>query len=228
MDLEKITGGLVGLAAGDALGVPVEFVSRDVLRQHPVEAMHGYGTHSQPPGTWSDDSSLAFCATESLVEDFDLEDMGRRFVRWHAEAYWTARGEVFDIGGTTCEAIHRLSRGTSADSAGPNSERDNGNGYVDIGSDGRMYNKSEDLASYRTNRVWEFAESDEYDIRPYGDIAILIGRWRAKGKNNGHDFDYAARFISVYVNRDGRWQMLTSQSTTIPGLTHEGIATCNQ
>ena len=37
MDWERIAGGLVGLAVGDALGVPVEFVSRDILRQNPVE-----------------------------------------------------------------------------------------------------------------------------------------------------------------------------------------------
>ena len=92
--------------------------------------MRGHGTHAQPAGTWSDDSSLAFCSVESLVQGFDLEEMGNRFVKWYAEAYWTARGEVFDIGGTTLEAIHMLSLGTKADRAGPTGEWDNGNGSL--------------------------------------------------------------------------------------------------
>ena len=130
MDWKRVAGGLVGLAIGDALGVPVEFRSRDILRQDPVVGMRGYETHGQPPGTWSDDSSLAFCTAESLVGDFDPEDMGKRFVRWYAEAYWTARGEVFDIEGTPLKAIQKLSRGTKAESAGPTSEWDNGNGSL--------------------------------------------------------------------------------------------------
>ena len=130
MDLEWIAGGLVGLATGDALGVPVEFVSRHTLRQDPVVAMRGNGTHAQLAGTWSDDSSLAFCTAESLVQGFDLADMGNRFVKWYTEGYWTARGEVFDIGGTTVEAIHKLSRGTKAECAGPTGDWDNGNGSL--------------------------------------------------------------------------------------------------
>ncbi len=48
--------GLLGQVIGDSLGVPVEFQTRDYLRRHPVTAMTGYGTHNQPPGTWSDDA----------------------------------------------------------------------------------------------------------------------------------------------------------------------------
>ena len=56
MKKEKIKGGLLGLFVGDALGVPVEFQSREKLRKNPVKDMVGYGTYNQPPGTWSDDS----------------------------------------------------------------------------------------------------------------------------------------------------------------------------
>ncbi len=57
----KVLDGVFGLCIGDALGVPVEFKSRSCLAKNPVKDMIGYGTHNQPPGTWSDDSSLAFC-----------------------------------------------------------------------------------------------------------------------------------------------------------------------
>jgi ketosteroid isomerase-like protein len=95
--------------------------------------------------------------------------------------------------------------------------------YVVITEDGRVLGKEEDLASYSTgDRHWEFAESDEYDLRVYGNSAILIGRWRARGVNAGYHFDYAARFVAHYVKRDGRWQMSFAQSTTIPNVNSSG------
>lgn len=91
-------------------------------------------------------------------------------------------------------------------------------GYKHIRADGTVVGKEEDLASYQTgDRYWEFAESDEYDVQLYGRMAVLIGRWRARGVNAGQRFDYAARFISVYVKRDGRWQMVAAQSTPLAG-----------
>ena len=58
---------LLGLAVGDALGVPVEFASRHARRADPVTGMRAYGTHRQPAGTWSDDASLTFCLAETLA-----------------------------------------------------------------------------------------------------------------------------------------------------------------
>lgn len=86
--------------------------------------------------------------------------------------------------------------------------------YTHIQTDGSVIGKEEDLASYQTGtRHWEFAESDQYDVRMYGDTAILIGRWRARGVNAGERFDYSARFTAVYVKRKGHWQMVLTQST---------------
>ena len=67
----KALDGLIGLCVGDALGVPVEFQSRAQLKRSPVTGMLGYGTHNQPPGTWSDDSSLTFCLAESLCDGYN-------------------------------------------------------------------------------------------------------------------------------------------------------------
>jgi ADP-ribosylglycohydrolase len=55
-----IKAGIFGVCVGDALGVPVEF-SREQLKRSPVTTMRAFGTHRQPAGTWSDDSSLALC-----------------------------------------------------------------------------------------------------------------------------------------------------------------------
>ena len=127
---DRVVGGLLGVAVGDALGVPMEFVCRPVLRRNPITEMRGFGSHNQPAGTWSDDTSLTLCTVESLCRGLDLEDMGRRFVRWAGEGYWSARGEVFDIGLTTSSAIGRLASGANPLSSGRTDRVSNGNGSL--------------------------------------------------------------------------------------------------
>ncbi len=126
----RMLGALWGAVVGDALGVPVEFVGRDKLRRQPVADMIGYGSHGQPPGTWSDDSSLLLCTVESLLGGWDTEDLGKRFVRWLAEADWTPYGEVFDVGVATSAALRRIIQRVPAEQAGGNDESNNGNGSL--------------------------------------------------------------------------------------------------
>ena len=108
MITNPITSALLGLAVGDAVGVPFEFKSREEMVRYPAKGMIGYGTHNQPAGTWSDDSSLTFCLAESLVDGYDLVDIAQKFIQWKNTAYWTAWDKVFDIGITTAKAISRL------------------------------------------------------------------------------------------------------------------------
>lgn len=127
---DSIISGLLGVAVGDALGVPVEFVSRNRLAFEPVTEMKGYGTHDQPPGTWSDDSSLTFCLAESLCYGYNPVDVAKKMEQWFFEAYWTAHGEVFDIGISTQESLTRLKEGIPFDKSGAKGERSNGNGSL--------------------------------------------------------------------------------------------------
>lgn len=126
----KTLSGLMGLCVGDALGVPVEFTSRAERVKSPVTTMLGYGTWNQPPGTWSDDSSLSFCLAECLCRGYSLDAIANSFWRWYKEAYWTPRGDVFDIGQTTHTAIMRLKQGVVPHQAGGKVENSNGNGSL--------------------------------------------------------------------------------------------------
>lgn len=127
---EKIKSGLIGVCVGDALGVPVEFSARAERIQSPVTSMLGYGTWDVPAGTWSDDSSLTFCLAECLCNGFSLDDIARSFWRWYNEAYWTAHGNVFDVGRTTSVAIMNWQQGSPPLEAGGKSENSNGNGSL--------------------------------------------------------------------------------------------------
>ena len=108
MKSNKVLDAIMGVAIGDAVGVPFEFSSRQDMQENPATDMIGYGTYNQPHGTWSDDSSLTFCLAESLINGYDIKDMSEKFIQWRDEAYWTAHNEVFDIGRTTSIAISRL------------------------------------------------------------------------------------------------------------------------
>lgn len=95
-----------GSAVGDALGVPYEFKSRGSFT---CKDMVGYGTHYQPAGTWSDDSSMTVATCDSLVSCgcVDLDDLLARFRAWINDAAYTAGGDVFDYGNTTAKALRQ-------------------------------------------------------------------------------------------------------------------------
>ncbi|MCB1157893.1 MAG: ADP-ribosylglycohydrolase family protein [Leptospiraceae bacterium] len=125
-----VRAGLLGLAVGDALGVPLEFKHRDYFIEHEVKDMLGYGTHHQPPGTWSDDSSLSFCLAESLCGGYHLKEIANKFILWLEKGYWTAYGTVFDIGISTSAALHRYKENGDPYHCGAYLESENGNGSL--------------------------------------------------------------------------------------------------
>ena len=121
---------ILGVAVGDALGVPVEFKKRGTFH---VTSMQGYGTHHQPPGTWSDDTSLTLALADNLLADGyrpDLECIAWGFTEWYDKAAYTPYGKVFDVGNATAAAIKRLKKGVAPEKAGGADERDNGNGSL--------------------------------------------------------------------------------------------------
>ena len=121
---------LIGTAVGDALGVPVEFQPRSYLKANPVIDMREYGTHEQPKGTWSDDTSLMLCLAESMREGLDTNNLSQKFIAWKNDNLWTPHGWVFDIGIGTRIAIERLENGMTPELAGGFDEMDNGNGSL--------------------------------------------------------------------------------------------------
>ena len=121
-----ISAVIYGLVVGDALGVPVEFEKRDT---YSIIDMVGYGTYNQPPGTWSDDTSLTLALMEHLGEKSDLSILIDKFVSYR-DGYLTPFGYCFDIGIATNKAIERYLSGISPEVCGGKDERSNGNGAL--------------------------------------------------------------------------------------------------
>ena len=130
--MDIIKSAVIGHAVGDALGVPVEFMSREELQEHPVTDMLGYGSHNVPKGTWSDDTSMALCTLHSIKVQgkIDLDHIMQEFGKWLDNGYMTPYGEIFDIGRTCLHAIIDYHNGKDVQHCGGNSEYDNGNGSL--------------------------------------------------------------------------------------------------
>lgn len=127
--LERYRGSLLGLAAGDALGATLEFeIPGSFL---PINDMIGGGPHDLEPGQWTDDTSMALCLAESLIEcsGFDPVDQLERYCRWWRQGHWSSKGHCFDIGNTTRDALSRFQR-TGIGYGGSNSPLSAGNGSI--------------------------------------------------------------------------------------------------
>lgn len=125
-----IRNSIIGLCVADALGVPVEFMSRSSLDEDPVLDMRSYGTYNQPAGTWSDDTSMTLCLVDSLSNGLDYDDIMTKFTHWFNHGEYTPFGEAFDIGNGTRDALIRFENGTPALECGGVTEYDNGNGSL--------------------------------------------------------------------------------------------------
>ena len=102
---DRAIGALVGLAVGDAVGTTLEFESPGSFA--PIADMVGGGPFRLEPGQWTDDTSMAMCLAESILDTglLDPADQLRRYVAWYRDGYWSSTGTCFDIGTTTARAL---------------------------------------------------------------------------------------------------------------------------
>lgn len=128
--INPLKSALFGFIVGDALGVPVEFRSRNYLKENPISDMIGYGTHPVPKGVWSDDSSLTLILLENLIAGFSPQNLARDFCSWYFDGYWSATAKPFDVGMATLQAIRKLKVGVPYNESGCKNEHSNGNGSL--------------------------------------------------------------------------------------------------
>ena len=100
---DRIRGALYGVAVGDALGAPLEFMTaEEILSKYgaPVREMVGGGWLSVVPGEVTDDTQMTLAVAEGIIENPEnpIPAVGRRFIDWHDSA-------PKDIGNTCRDAI---------------------------------------------------------------------------------------------------------------------------
>src|SRR5690349_15174535 len=98
---DRAIGALLGLACGDAVGTTLEFARRGSFV--PITDMVGGGPFGLVAGEWTDDTSMALCLAESILDrdGFDATDQLRRYLLWADDGYLSSNGRCFDIGWTT-------------------------------------------------------------------------------------------------------------------------------
>src|SRR4051812_3843246 len=108
--IDRARGALLGLACGDAVGTTLEFRSPGSFE--PITDMVGGGPFGLEPGEWTDDTSLALCLAESILDTggHDPSDQLRRYLLWCDCGYLSSNGRCFDIGTTTSSQLERFRR----------------------------------------------------------------------------------------------------------------------
>lgn len=111
----KVRGMLLGIAAGDALGMPVEGFSREKIFEKYPQGMRKYEVpdghkwfSGQKAGTLTDDTNFTICTMQALIEAkcFDMDVIARHTVEQFKKC-------ETGCGGTTREAIRNLMNGVS-------------------------------------------------------------------------------------------------------------------
>ena len=130
--MSLITDSILGFVIGDAMGVPVEFESREYLKNNRIEKMEGFMSYMQPAGTWSDDSSMTLATLDSIAEknEIDYDDIMNKFIKWYQHSKYTATDMLFDIGNTTRDALNLYLDGFEPLNCGFGGIYDNGNGSL--------------------------------------------------------------------------------------------------
>ena len=106
--IEKYRGCLLGLAVGDAVGTTLEFKPPGTFT--PINDLVGGGPFRLQPGQWTDDTSMALCLAESLIEKkgFDPVHQLQTYLRWEKTGHLSSNGECFDIGNTVQQALWKF------------------------------------------------------------------------------------------------------------------------
>jgi ADP-ribosyl-[dinitrogen reductase] hydrolase len=102
---DRFLGALIGLAVGDALAAATQY--RKPGSFAPVGDLLGGGPFDLPRGGWSDDTAMALCLAESLVESngFNPRDQVERYCRWQHQGYLSATGQCVGITANTARAL---------------------------------------------------------------------------------------------------------------------------
>nr|WP_286887641.1 ADP-ribosylglycohydrolase family protein [Aneurinibacillus sp. UBA3580] len=103
---------MLGLAIGDCVGVNLEFKPPGSFQ--PITDIIGGGSFHLQKGEYTDDTSMALCLAESLIENngFNAKDQMNRYVKWYREGYMSSIGRCSEL--KTDLGIERLPSGLFA------------------------------------------------------------------------------------------------------------------
>ena len=129
MNQDRAIGAMLGLAIGDAMGMPVEFRPRGKFE--PVTKFRAGGPFKLQAGQWTDDTAMSLCIASSLIEcnGFDAAHQMKQYSLWIDDGYLSCTGRAVGIGQTILKAMIRYHKNQDPIQGDANPRR-SGNGCI--------------------------------------------------------------------------------------------------
>lgn len=114
MTEKRKKGCLFGLAIGDAMGAPVEFMRRGSFVE--VKNYCRGGKFRLEACEWTDDTAMALCLAQSLIDSqgFDPHDQMEKYLKWMDCGYMSCRGKAIGMGKIVMRSLIRYRRNRQA------------------------------------------------------------------------------------------------------------------
>ena len=88
--------------------------------------------------------------------------------------------------------------------------------FIVIKMGGKQATKAQEIAEAKAGETKiEVGRSEDVKVRLYGNTAIVNGRWVEKSITKGKPFEGSHMYTTVYVKRDGKWQIVSDQVTPL-------------
>lgn len=211
----RVTGGLLGLLVGDALGVPFEFHSAEEIPNEcdisfDLPAGFRRAHRSAPAGAYSDDGAQALCLLDSLLRQgsFDIRDFANRLHNWSEYGYMAVEGEVFDIGLQTGMALRRIGMGVPVQEAALADVSANGNGSLMRVLPLALWHQGSDA------ELVELAHQQSHVTHAHARAKVccayycLVARCLLQGKNPEESCSHAEQFLQEHYHAEYEHQLV--------------------
>ena len=142
MNYEIVRNAVYGLAVGDALGVPVEFLYRNQVRKINIKKMEGsdtgfsakytsYWADKVPKGSYSDDTAMVLATMDAYSnEKLKYSDIMENYIKWIEVGKYSSMDYPFGVGNCCLRAINNYRKNKDVNKCGCTGFKENGNGAL--------------------------------------------------------------------------------------------------
>jgi len=88
--------------------------------------------------------------------------------------------------------------------------------FVATYAEGQRADRATEIENAKSfNQQIDASELSEFIVKVYGDTAVVWFTQKMTGPSKGQTITLTFRYMDVFVQRDGRWQCVASQSTKV-------------
>ncbi len=92
-------------------------------------------------------------------------------------------------------------------------------GYVYTDPSGKITGKQDEINMVKNGQAkYQTFDLSDMQAHVYGDTAVVTGKAKLQGTENGKDVSGNYAFTDTFVKKDGQWQAVATQSTPLSGM----------